>query len=478
MKKKASLSKKVKLLSAGFIAFFLFSMGVLNYSVQRTVVQDSLETSKKLVYSAQEIFNQYDELVTNKTLTLEEAQKKAAQAIKNLQHATNAEFWIHDSSAKMIVEPTLSGYEGQDMSGYRDSQGKQVYLNMVDLCNEKGEGPVNYYYQKPGTDPPVKRFAYIKIFKPWGWILGAGFSLDAIMKGVAETRNIALWLIAVFTVTAGFIFFWLGRSVSGPVTTATSGLAQIGLELHSAAEQFSESSQVLAQTASEQAAALEETSSSLEELSSMTKQNADNSSQADILMKETGLVMKEAEAWMLELTRSMSDISRSSEEISVINKTIDEIAFQTNLLALNAAVEAARAGAAGAGFAVVADEVRNLAMRSTTASKSTADLIETTVGKITAGAELMSRTNQAFGDVSKKSLRVAHLVAEIAAATQEQSQGITQVSNVVAEMDKVTQSNSANAEESASGAEEIKYKAEHMKHYIDELRSMVGVKRT
>ncbi len=477
MKKTFSLSTKVKLLSGGFIAFFLFSMGFLNYSVQKTVVKEKTDTSKKLVYSAYAIFNQYDELVQTGALTLDEAQKKAARTIKNLQHDDNEGFWIQDSSSIMIVEPNLSGYAGQDMSSYRDSHGKQVFIDMVNLCKEKGEGPIDYYFQKPGTDQSVKRFAYVKIFGPWGWILGTGFSLDEIIKGVAQTRNIALWLIAIFTVTAGFIFFWLGRSVSGPINKATSGLSQIGMELHSAAEQFSESSQVLAQASSEQAASLEETSSSLEELASMTKQNADNAMQADSLMKETSKVITEAGVWMMELTKSMADISRSSEETSAINKTIDEIAFQTNLLALNAAVEAARAGAVGAGFAVVADEVRNLAMRAKDASKSTADLIEATVGKINAGSELMSRTNQAFGDVSKKSSRVESIVAEIAAATQEQAQGIAQVNHVVADMDKVTQSNSANAEQSASGSEELRFKADHMKRYINELRSMVGLGR-
>ncbi len=477
MKKKTSLSTKVKLLSAVFIVFFLISILFLSFSIQRTIMEVKIKTSQKLVYSAYAIFNQYDELVKSGTLTLEEAQKRTALAIKNMRHTEHEGFWLLDSTAKMIVEPNKPELDGRDMSSYRDSRGKLVFADMVQLCTTKGEGAIEYYFQKTGTAKPVKKFAYVKIFEPWGWVLGTGFYVDDIFKDVAQTRNISLTIIAVFSVVVSIVFFWLGRSVSGPVNKATQGLAQIGLELHSAAEQFSESSQVLAQTSSEQAAALEETSSSLEELSSMTKQNADNASQADILMKEASRVIKEAEAWMLELTRSMSDISRSSEEISVINKTIDEIAFQTNLLALNAAVEAARAGEAGAGFAVVADEVRNLAMRSTTASKSTADLIETTVGKITAGAELMSRTNQAFSDVSEKSSRVAHLVAEIAAATQEQSQGITQVSKVVAEMDRVTQSNSANAEESASGSEEIKYKADHMKHYIDELRTMVGVRK-
>ena len=474
MKKKYSLSTKVKLLSGGFIAFFLFSMVFLNYSVQQTVVKEKYSASKKLVYSAYAIFNQYEELVKSGALTREEAQKRTALAIKNLQHDDNEGFWIHDTSARMIVEPNLSGYAGQDMSSYRDSRGKQVFTDMITLCKEKGEGTVDYYFQKSGTSQSVKKFAYVKIFEPWGWIIGTGFSLDELIEEVSQTRNIALWLIALFTVTAGFVFFWLGRSVSGPINKATNGLSQIGMELRSAAEQFSESSQMLAQASSEQAASLEETSSSLEELSSMTKQNADNSMQADSLMKEASRVITAAGAWMSELTKSMADIARSSEETSAINKTIDEIAFQTNLLALNAAVEAARAGAAGAGFAVVADEVRNLAMRAGDASKNTAGLIETTVSKITAGSELMNKTNQAFRDVSEKSSRVAQIVTEIAAATQEQAQGIAQVSRVVADMDRVTQSNSASAEQSASGSEEIRFKADHMKRYIDELRNMVG----
>jgi methyl-accepting chemotaxis protein len=476
MKKKVTLSTKVKLVSACFIIFFLCCLLSLSVSIQRSIVAVKTSTSQKLVYTASAICSQYNELVESKLLTLEEAQKKTILAIKNMQHNQHEGFLLLDGTGKMIVEPDRPELEGTDVGSYRDSQGKAVFADMITICKSKGEGDIDYYFQKKGTDTPVKKFAYVKMFEPWGWVLGTGFYLDDIFNDIAKTRNMALSMIALFSVLVGIVFFWLGRAVAGPVNKAAHGLAQIGLELHSAAQQFSESSQVLAQASSEQAAALEETSSSLEELSSMTRQNADNASQADMLTKEASRVIREAGDWMLELTRSMSDISRSSEEISVINKTIDEIAFQTNLLALNAAVEAARAGEAGAGFAVVADEVRNLAMRSTTASKSTADLIETTVGKITAGAELMNRTNQAFGDVSDKSSRVAQLVAEIAAATQEQSQGIAQVSRVVAEMDRVTQSNSANAEESASGSEEIKYKADHMKHYIDELRSMIGMK--
>lgn len=147
------------------------------------------------------------------------------------------------------------------------------------------------------------------------------------------------------------------------------------------------------------------------------------------------------------IAEASSKQAASIEETQKIVKTIDEIAFQTNLLALNAAVEAARAGEAGAGFAVVADEVRNLAMRAADAAKNTADLIEGTVRKIADGAGLVETTNEGFSKVTESSGKVGDLLVEIAAASQEQSQGIEQINNAVTEMDKVAQQNAASSEE-------------------------------
>jgi methyl-accepting chemotaxis protein len=177
---------------------------------------------------------------------------------------------------------------------------------------------------------------------------------------------------------------------------------------------------------------------------------------------------------MGQLILSMEDISRASDETSKIIKTIDEIAFQTNLLALNAAVEAARAGEAGAGFAVVADEVRNLAMRAAEAAKNTARMIEGTVKKVADGSELVSVTNKAFEQVARSTARVGELVAEIAAASKEQSGGIDQVNTAVSEMDKVVQQNAASAEESASAAEEMSAQAEQLMAYVSDLVGLVA----
>ncbi|HQN17662.1 MAG TPA: methyl-accepting chemotaxis protein, partial [Syntrophobacteraceae bacterium] len=221
-------------------------------------------------------------------------------------------------------------------------------------------------------------------------------------------------------------------------------------------------------------ASLEETSSALEEVTSMTKQNADNAIQANRLMMESSTIVNQANQTMADLTTSMNEISRASEETQKIIKTIDEIAFQTNLLALNAAVEAARAGEAGAGFAVVADEVRNLAMRAAEAAKNTAALIEGTVRKIKEGNQLVEKTNQDFQQVSASVTKSGELVGEIAAASQEQAQGIGEVNTAVAEMDKVVQQNAANAEESAAAAEEMNAQAEQMKEYVGELVKLVG----
>ncbi len=286
--------------------------------------------------------------------------------------------------------------------------------------------------------------------------------------------KILMGVAVLLAIVLGYFVNRAVKSIVGPIKRAVAGLTEMGGQVSSASGQVSSASQALAEGTSEQAASLEETSSSLEEMASMTKANAGNAKQADNLMQEASKVVTSAKNSMDELTSSMDEIFTASEETSKIIKTIDEIAFQTNLLALNAAVEAARAGEAGAGFAVVADEVRNLAMRAADAAKNTADLIEGTVKKVKGGAELVTKTNDAFAEVSQNATKVGELVGEIAAASNEQAQGIEQVNKAVTEMDKVVQGAAANAEESASASEELFAQAEQMKGFVDDLANIVG----
>ena len=217
-------------------------------------------------------------------------------------------------------------------------------------------------------------------------------------------------------------------------------------KMNDAVGQALQVSAVLSDAASEEAASIEQTSASLDEIASMTRQNADNTHEANQLMQTAKSAIEKANESMSGLTSSMKEIAKSSEQTQKIVKSIDEIAFQTNLLALNASVEAARAGEAGAGFAVVADEVRNLALRAKESARDSSNLIDDIVHKVKGGEALVTVTGNAFDQVKSSSDKVVDLMSEIAAASQEQSQGISQVNTAIAEMSNTTQQNASNAE--------------------------------
>ncbi len=232
-------------------------------------------------------------------------------------------------------------------------------------------------------------------------------------------------------------------------------------------ERINDASQMLASAATQQAASLQEVSASLEELSSMTKQNADNAAQANQVSAQAAEAAERGMGEMQRMCTVMEEIKGSSTEISNVIKVIDEIAFQTNLLALNAAVEAARAGEAGKGFAVVAEEVRSLAQRSAEAARNTSRMIATSSQRADSAVTISEQVRSALSGIVGSTKKVSNLMAEIAAASSEQSQGITQVASGMVELDKVTQQNAANAEELAATADETA-------GLVGDLRKVVG----
>ena len=309
------------------------------------------------------------------------------------------------------------------------------------------------------------------------FILKANVGHDPVVMATMKTMAIGGFIV-LLGVSIGFYYF-NQRSIVRPLALAISHIEAASTQTAAAAGEIGTTSQSLAEGAGEQAASIEQTSSSLEELSSMTKRNAENAQKANDLARHTRSSADKGIEDMQAMSTAMAAIKVSSDDIAKIIKTIDEIAFQTNILALNAAVEAARAGEAGMGFAVVADEVRNLAQRSAQAAKETATKIEGAIEKTTQGVELSHKVAGRLNEIVTKARQLDELAAEVANASNEQTQGIIQINAAVGEMDKVTQSNAANAEESAAAAEELNAQAGTMRQSVAALLELVdGQSRT
>ncbi|HEX5228735.1 MAG TPA: methyl-accepting chemotaxis protein [Bryobacteraceae bacterium] len=289
----------------------------------------------------------------------------------------------------------------------------------------------------------------------------------------SSSRWSICFLIAI-SVGAAIAIAFVIVFVNRELRRASKELRQGAEQVTGAATQVASSSQHLAQGASEQAASLEETSAAIQQINSVSAKHAESSGIAAGLVLQSQQKFVETNRQLEQMVAAMAGISASSDKISKIIKVIDEIAFQTNILALNAAVEAARAGEAGMGFAVVADEVRNLAQRSAQAARDTAPLIEESIAKSKEGKAKVDQMAEAIRLIGEDAGGVKTLVDEMTLGSQEQSKGIHQVSKAIADMQHVTQSTAANAEEGAAAAQELTAQATAMKDVVHRLVSMVG----
>lgn len=238
-----------------------------------------------------------------------------------------------------------------------------------------------------------------------------------------------------------------------------AGIRGASAEVSRGTSEVSSTGKHLSDNASRSAASLEEISSTMEQMAGQTRQNAENANQAVSISSAARASAESGDEQMRSMVSAMREIDESSQDISKIIKVIDEIAFQTNLLALNAAVEAARAGVHGKGFAVVAEEVRNLAERSAQAAKETTELIEGSGKKVAQGRSIAEKTAESLVQIVEAIGEATDLVSEIAAASQEQAEGISQVNIGLTQVDRVTQANTASAEELAAAADSLRSRA-------------------
>jgi methyl-accepting chemotaxis protein/methyl-accepting chemotaxis protein-1 (serine sensor receptor) len=280
-----------------------------------------------------------------------------------------------------------------------------------------------------------------------------------------RTAESSWWLaliLGIVAVALGVGISWLMIvALNKEMTRAVSELTEGAEQIASAASQVSASSQSLAQGSSEQAASIQETSASSEEINSMSRKNTDNSRSMATLVEQSQQMFRKANGQLEEMVVSMDEINESSGKISKIIK-------------LNAAVEAARAGEAGMGFAVVADEVRSLAQRSAQAAKDTALLIEDSISKSNAGKTKVDQVATAIRGITEDSVKIKTLADEVNISSEEQTRGLDQIAKAISQMEQVTQTTAANAEESAAAAEELNAQSESLRDVVGRLNAMVG----
>lgn len=408
--------------------------------VMRTIVLLDNQTDRDTEYAKMvEARQKYDE--SWKALSATQASEQAKVIRTNIEAAMNKARPLNDKVIELA-------------NADNDTEAVRLLMDEAAPATQEWQDALdkNIEFQKENNqkDAAAANAAYV--------------STLVIMFTLAGVSLVAGILIAVF----------LTRSITKPINRIVDGLNEGAQQVASASEQLSASSQQLAEGNAEQASSIEETSSTLEESSSMVQQNSENTKQAAILAGQTKTAADKGNGDMQEMMASMSEIKKSSDQISKIIKVIDEIAFQTNILALNAAVEAARAGDAGMGFAVVAEEVRNLAQRSAQAAKDTAAIIETNIELSEKGVNVAKKVGESLSEITVQAKKVNELMDEIAAASQEQTQGIGQINKAVSQMEKVTQMSASSAEECAASSEELSAQAMNLREIVQQLVKLVN----
>jgi len=441
-------------------------------------------------------------------LTREQAQAQAKMVIGSFAKEQNYYFVRGYSDDFNYVHPNPKRVGIQDKTAKEDGDRYRAALQGKEIGLLIAEGT------RPNTTEKVQKLYAVTRFAPWDWTIGFGAYIDDINQSFYRNALVLLLLGAVLmgaiATMAAFILRSILRQLGGEPARAVEIVEQIAQGdlstavalkandrhslLHSietmrrslsgivqgvrqgtdtittASGEIAAGNLDLSSRTEQQASALEETASSMEELTSIVRQNADNASQANQLAITASGVAADGGKVIEQVVGTMADINSASTKIADIIGVIDGIAFQTNILALNAAVEAARAGEQGRGFAVVASEVRNLAQRSAQAAKEIKGLIEDSVGKVDNGSHLVEQAGRTMQEIVTSVRHVADVVAEISAASREQSAGIEEVNRAITQMDQVTQQNAALVEEAAAAAASMQDQAAQLAQLVTVFR--------
>lgn len=442
-------------------------------NIKNSLISANKDKVNQITELVSNILDSYKKDVDAKIMPLAEAQKRAIKEISAIRYDGNNYICINDYNNKMLVHPTLRGKNASDIA---DKNGVRFIAEGTKLAKEKGNGFVEYQWTKQGEDNSnvYPKVSFYRNYPDWHWVIATGAYLDEVNNDV---RNVFLQIlfinIVVMIIVIAVVLGTIVRDIANSMGEITGDLEGSSHGISSASSQLDAASQKLAEGSSEQAASIQETSSTLEETASMVQQNRENTKQAASLAKQSKEYANNSNAQMQKMMVAMDDLKKSSAEISKIIRVIDEIAFQTNILSLNAAVEAARAGDAGKGFAVVAEEVRSLAQRSAQAAQDTTQIIESNIALSENGARIAKDVQQSVSEIDIQSKKVSDLLDEIAVATDEQAQGVSQINKAIAQMEIVLSSNASTAEESASASRDLYEQTLKMNEIISRLNQVV-----
>ncbi len=431
--------------------------------------------------------------------------EEALERLSGMRLENGNYFWVNGMDYTMIMHPIKPQLNGSNLKNLTDSKGKFFFREMIEECASSGEGMTRYYWPKPGKQEDVPKLSYVKLFKPWGWVIGMGVYLDSIDEAVAlkkqnqnqTVRNI-LGVIAMLAVAIGLAAGLASRVFAARITSKigaepedlshvakemSQGNINLGIEaehergayksialmmdrichtisevqnacenVSAGSEELSASAQSMSQGATEQAAAVEELSASMDKIVTGIESNEKNTDRAEKMAMQ-------AASDTIRGGKAVQETLKAMEKITERTAIIEEISRQTNLLALNAAIEAARAGEHGKGFAVVASEVRKLAERSGNAASEISEISSESLKTAKNTKELLEKIIPEIENTS-------NIVQEIAASSKEQSSNIGSLKNATEELDSVIQQNASSSEQVAATSEELSSQAQMLQQAI------------
>ncbi|MFC0398165.1 methyl-accepting chemotaxis protein [Paraburkholderia rhizosphaerae] len=509
-----SLNRKLWL-SLALVWLGLLGIGMLSAVETRSTMLDERKAGMvNLVDSAQGVVSGYYALTQAGKMNEADAQREALARLATMRYGDAGYLFVIDSKPVVLMHPTLPQMVGKPVGDFKDPDGKLLYISVLDSAKATGRGFTAYRGRLPGSETALPKLSYVERFAPWDWYITSGVFVRDI--DTEYYRTIAEHLVAVAVIGALITLAMIvlmrsirnglggepqqaaqlaARIATGDLTQIVSVRANdsssmmaamsamqdrlqraIGEIRHSAEAIASATQQIaagnndLSQRTEQQAASLQETSASMEQLTATVKQNADNARQASGLANNASDIATKGNEVVSRVIGTMGEINDSSRQIADIIGVIEGIAFQTNILALNAAVEAARAGEQGRGFAVVAGEVRSLAQRSATAAKEIKQLIGASVERVNNGSTLVEQAGATMGEILQAVRRVTDIMGEIAAASEEQSSGISQVGRAVTQMDEVTQQNAALVEQASAAAASLQNQAARLRDAVNAFR--------